>query len=261
MSLLYIEKVTRKSLYFLAVPLYFLSFNLHANDTQMKNLINDITKMYMSSMVYVFKSQPLINEKNIDKKALLGERFIDNIKKTYSTKYNEAFPKEDHYAKTMLLQAMVEVMDDNKALLYDDEIGFKGIIPATFAFQLSAKLSTKGIGLKIKFTRTAGQIRNKMNSPDSWESRIMNKIQNNPQIYYDQNALLNGKPAIRQFTPLPMANYCLACHGVPENNPSNIGKIRSEWTDIDITGFEMENWTIDDFGGGVSISIEKSVLQ
>jgi hypothetical protein len=215
----------------------------------------------MSSMVYVFKSQPLINNKNFDKTALLGQRFIDNIKRTYRAKYNEDFPKDDHFAKTVLLQAMVEVMDDNKALLYDDEIGFKGIIPATFAFQLSAKLSTKGVGLKIKFTRTAEQIRNKLNRPDSWENSVMQKIQNNPQIYYDENALLNGKPAIRQFTPLPMAHYCLACHGIPEYNPLNTDIEKSEWRNIDITGFEMENWAIDDFGGGVSISIEKSVLE
>jgi len=260
MALGQINKICKRSFCFLVIPIYLVSFNINANDIQMRKLINDITKMYMSSMVYVFKSQPLINEKNIDKTELLGQRFIENIKQIYRLKYNEDFPKEDHFAKTMLLQTMVEVMDDNKELLYDDEIGFKGIIPATFAFQLSAKLSTKGVGLKIKFTRTEGQIRNKLNRPDSWENSVMEKIQNNPEIYYDEKALLNGKPAIRQFTPLPMAHYCLACHGFPENNLLNVGKKKSEWTNIDITGFEMENWTIDDFGGGVSISIEKSVL-
>lgn len=261
MALAHIKNVTLRVFCFFAIPLYLVSFNINAKDTQMKGLINDITKMYMSSMVYVFKSQPIINGTNIDKKELLGKRFIDNIKQTYRSKYNEEFPKENHFSKTILLQAMVEVMDDNKALLYDDEIGFKGIIPATFAFQLSAKLSTKGVGLKIKFTRTEGQIRNKLNRPDAWESSVMQKIQNNPKIYYDETALLNGKPAIRQFTPLPMAHYCLACHGIPENNLLNVGKIKSEWTSIDVTGFEMENWTINDFGGGVSISIEKSVLR
>lgn len=156
---------------------------------------------------------------------------------------------------------MVEVMDDNKELLYDDEIGFKGVIPATFAFQLSAKLATKGIGLNIKFTRTENGIRNSLNKPDSWENTVMKKIKAIPKIYYDENALLNGKAAIRQFTPLPMVPLCLACHGVPSQNPLNVGKDPSQWTTIDITGFEMENWTLDDFGGGVSISIEKSVLQ
>mgnify|MGYP005812778939 CR=1 FL=1 len=237
------------------------SFQVYADNTKMKQVINDVTKMYMSSMVYIFKNQPLINQKAADKSSLLGLSFIDNIKQTYLAKYKEEFPKEDHLVKSMLVQAMIEVMDDNKELLYDDEIGFKGIIPATFAFQLSAKLATKGIGLKIKFTRTEGDIRNIFNRPDTWESTVMEKIVTDPKIYYDDNAQLDGKVAIRQFTPLPMAQYCLACHGTPADNPLNSGKDKSEWTNIDITGFEMENWTIDDFGGGVSISIVKSVLE
>ena len=100
-----------------------------------------------------------------------------------------------------------------------------------------------------------------LNRPDSWESSVMQKIIKKPQIYYDNNAKVNGKAAFRQFTPLPLAPYCLACHGSPKDNPLNHGKERSEWTDIDMTGFTMENWTMDDFGGGVSISIEKAILQ
>ena len=247
--------------FFLIVCIYFTCFQSIANEENMKPLINDITKIYMSSMVYIFINQPLINQKGGDKSDLFGDRFIQNIKQTYRGKYSEEFPQYAHLAKNILLEAMIEVMNDNQELLYDDEIGFKGIIPATFASQLSAKLATKGIGLKIKFTRTEGSIRNKLNKPDNWENSVMLKIIKKPQIYYDENAQLNGKPAIRQFTPLPMAHYCLACHGSPRHNPLNKNKKKIDWTNIDITGFEMENWTIDDFGGGVSISIEKSILQ
>lgn len=251
----------QKKLCLLSFLVFCFNSQANADNTRMKKVINDITKIYMSSMTYIFINQPLINQKTDDKSELFGQKFLDNIRQTYSSKYSEEFPQEDHYAKTILLQTMVEVMDSNKELLYDQDIGFKGIIPATFAFQLSAKLATKGIGLKIKFTRTAGNIRNILNRPDSWETSVMKKIINTPKIYYDENALLNNKPAIRQFTPLPMAHFCLACHGKPENNPLNAGKNQSEWTDIDMTGFKMENWTIDDFGGGVSISIEKSFLK
>lgn len=250
-----------RQLHLLIVLSFLSSFQVNADNKKMKQVINDVTRMYMSSMVYIFKNQPLINQTKADKSPLFGLSFIANIKQTYRHKYGEEFPKEDHLIKRMLLQAMIEVMDDNKALLYDDEIGFKGIIPATFAFQLSAKLATKGIGLKIKFTRTVGGIRNIFNSPDAWESTVMEKIITDPKIYYDENAMLDGKVAIRQFTPLPMASYCLACHGTPADNPLNAGKDKSQWSEIDITGFKMENWTIDDFGGGVSISIVKSVLE
>lgn len=237
------------------------SFQSTANDEKMKKIIGDVTKMYMASMTYIFKSQPLINQKGGDKSSLFGNDFIENVKQTYQSKHNEQFPQINHLSKKMLLQAMVEVMEDNRELFNDEELGFKGIIPAIFAFQLSAKLSTKGVGLKIKFTRTPDNIRNRLNIPDEWEISVMQKILEKPRIYYDDKAVLNGKPAYRQFTPLPMKPYCLNCHGTPANNPLNSGKVKSEWTNIDMTGFEMENWTIDDFGGGVSISIEKSILK
>jgi hypothetical protein len=256
-----LTRTVLRSLYVLIGFHFFMGLQANADDTKMKNLLGDITKMYMSSMVYIFQNQPLINQPEGDKTKLFGKPFIDNLKQIYHAKYNEAFPTVDHFAKKMLLQAMVEVMDDNKELLYDPDIGFKGVIPATFASQLSARLAAKGVGLKIKFTRTEGSIRNILNLPDPWESSMMHKIIKNPKIYYDENALLNGKPAIRQFTPLPMAPYCLSCHGTPDKNILNIGKVKSQWSNIDITGFEMENWTIDDFGGGISISIEKSVLK
>jgi len=227
---------------------------------EMRQVIGDITKIYLSSMVYIFKHQELINQKGGDKDELFGDSFMENVKAVFETKYKDEFPKNDYFAIRMLVQAMVEVMEDNKPLLNDTEIGFKGFIPAIFAFQLSEKLSIKGIGLKIKFTRTKAGLRNTFNFPDAWEIAMMEKIIRTPRIYYDENATLNGRPAYRQFTPLPMKPYCLNCHGKPENNPLNYGKKEADWTNVDMTGFPMENWSMQDFGGGVSVSIEKSNL-
>lgn len=243
------------------ISLVVLPARASSTDENSKILIGEVTKMYMSSMIYIFRNQPLINGKSSDKSELQGEKFINNIEAVYKAKYQEPLPAVDHYIKRILFEAMVEVMADNKPLLHDNDIDFKGIIPATFAFQLSAKLATKGIGLKIKFTRTKDSIRNVLNTPDEWESSVMQKIMLEPKIYYDNNAFINDKPAFRQFTPLPMAGFCLACHGTPSSNPLNTGKKVENWTDIDMTGFKMEGWTINDFGGGVSISIEKAVLE
>ncbi|TPH13894.1 Tll0287-like domain-containing protein [Litorilituus lipolyticus] len=251
------------SQFYRIIPFLFclVTFASQANLSFEKIILNEITKMYMSSMTFIFLNQPLINQKGGNKEALFGDKFIDNIKATYQQKHNEEFPLLDHKLKQLLVQSMVEVMEDNKMLFNDEDIGFKGIIPAIFAAQLSAKLATKGIGLKIKFTRTKEDIRNVLNIPDQWESKVMAKIIEKPEIYYDEQAIINDKPAYRQFTPLPMAPYCLKCHGSMEHNPLNAGKDKEEWTNIDMTGFEMENWTLNDFGGGVSISIEKSVLE
>jgi len=245
----------------ICVYFLFLSMLSYGQGDKKQHVLNDITKMYMASMTFIFKNQPLINQRGGDKAVLFGDNFIDNIKATYREKYGDEFPELNHVLKKMLLQAMVEVMEDNRVLFDDEEIGFKGIIPAIFAAQLSAKLSTKGIGLKIKFTRTKDDIRNVVNLPDEWEEMIMKKVINKPAVYFDNNGMLDGNPAYRQFTPLPMAAHCLKCHGSMVDNPLNFGKDKSQWTNIDMTGFEMENWTISDFGGGVSLSIEKSVLE
>ncbi|NQZ81979.1 MAG: DUF3365 domain-containing protein [Colwellia sp.] len=245
----------------LSLFLLFSSMLAKANDQEMKRIVDQVSKMYISSMVFLFKHQWLINQKGGDKSELFSEPFINNIKRVYEEKYQEDFPKSDHIAKKMLLQSMIEVMEDNRPILTDADIGFKGIIPATFASQLGRKLAIKGIGLKIKFTRMNEGIRNKANIPDAWESAMIQKIIKVPKIYYDANAVVDGKAVYRQFTPLPMKPYCLKCHGTMADNPLNEGKDRSQWTNIDMTGFEMENWKITDFGGGVSILMEKSSLQ
>ncbi|MFT4924145.1 MAG: hypothetical protein ACI8WB_000223 [Phenylobacterium sp.] len=54
-----------------------------------------------------------------------------------------------------------------------------------------------------------------------------------------------------------MQRFCLNCHGHPKDNPLNAGKPSSQWTSVDMTGFEMENWKFSDFAGGVSVSIYK----
>jgi hypothetical protein len=243
--------------------LFFLTVSTStlADHEDMKQVVEEISKMYISSMVFLFKHQWLINQKGGDKSELFSDKFVNNITRVYEEKFQESFPKADHHAKKMLLQTMVQVMEDNRPILTDEDIAFKGIIPATFASQLGRKLAIKGIGLKIKFTRMDEGIRNRANTPDAWESEMIENIIKEPKIYYDANAIVDGKAVYRQFTPLPMKPYCLNCHGTMADNPLNNGKDKSLWTDIDMTGFKMENWKISDFGGGVSILMEKSSLE
>ncbi len=252
-----------KSLISLLLGFIFLatSVSTSANDEKMKQVVDEISKIYISSMVFLFKNQWLINQKGGDKSELFSDKFISNITRVYEDRYQENFPKADHHAKKMLLQTMIEVMENNRLILIDEDIGFKGVIPATFASQLGRKLAIKGVGLKIKFTRMKEGIRNRANIPDAWESAMIQRVIKEPRIYYDANAIIAGKAVYRQFTPLPMKPYCLKCHGIAADNPLNKNKDPSQWTNIDMTGFKMENWKITDFGGGVSIVMEKSSLK
>jgi len=230
----------------------------HNVDTsrEKSELISEIAKTYQASITYIFKNQTLINQKGGDKSKLFGQAFISNVKKTYQTKFNKSFPEQNSPVIKSLIQVMIEVMESNRTLLYDNDITFKGFIPAIFAFQLSEKLSKKNLGVKIKFTSKPSQIRNQLNQPDFWEIEAMNRVQKQKLInYYDDQATYLNKPAQRYFLPVKMQPFCLSCHGVPANNPLNAGKKEAQWSNIDRTGFPMENWTLNDFGGGISITL------
>ena len=61
------------------------------------------------------------------------------------------------------------------------------------------------------------------------------------------------------MTKVELSPMCLQCHGSPENSPENSGIPEEQWTNIDRFGFEMENWTLTDFGGAVSVTFTEKV--
>lgn len=230
-----------------------------------QRLVSETAKIYQASMSYIFKQQPLINQKGGDKAVLFGQQFINQVKKTYQAKFKQPMPAQNSRLYTLLLRAMVEVMEDNRTLINDKDIGFKGLIPATFAFQLSQAMENEGLGVKIKFTNVAHQVRNQMNQPDVWESGVMKKFQgvcnkNCLADYFEEVFISKDTPAYRYFVPVKLQRFCLNCHGEPQDNPLNIDKDRQQWTSVDITGFAMENWQDDDFAGGISVTIYKQDL-
>jgi len=228
-----------------------------AEDISNKNKIQEIAKVYSASMQYIFKNQTLINNQSRQKEALFGSNFISNVKSTYKQKFmTNTFPDENILAIKVLLEVMIEVMEDNRTLILDEDISFKGFIPAIFAFQISERYSKKGIGIIVKFTNEADRVRNKFNTPDPWEADAIKNIkQNKLAEYYDENGLYKGAKSSRYMIPVAMSAMCLTCHGTPKENPANFNIPRIEWTLLDKTGFPMENWKMSDFGGGISVTI------
>jgi len=221
--------------------------------------IVDISKIYYASMTYIFSNQKLINATHFEKEELFGDKFINNLKVEYSKKYNtDIFPDKNSRLVKALLEAMVEVMDDNKTLLLDEDITFKGFIPAVFAFQISEKYAKKGLGVRLKFTNERQRIRNKFNSPDSWETNAIKLIKEfKLKEYYVDNGKYKDVRAQRLMIPVNMSQMCLTCHGTPKDNPINFNKPIKDWTSIDKTGFTMENWLLSDFGGAISVTLFK----
>jgi len=226
-------------------------------DLSKKSEIEEIAHIYSASMQYIFKQQTLINSQIQQKPNLFGQLFINNVKSTYLKKYNNKhFPGEHNLATKTLLEVMIEVMEDNKTLLLDQDITFKGFIPAIFAFQISERYSQKGIGIKIKFTNELSRVRNKFNIPDLWEMDAIKQLQQHKLTeIYDEKASFRGVASLRYITPVPMSNMCLTCHGSPKDNPANVNKAKREWTNYDKTGFKMESWKITDFGGAISVTV------
>jgi len=246
--------------YFISLLILLLILPLSTlalGNTSKKQEIQEIAKIYSASMQYIFKQQTLINHQSQDKEVLFGNKFIDKIKLTYKKKFNtSSFPDENKLTIKVLLEVMVEVMEDNKTLLLDEDIKFKGFIPAIFAFQISEKYSKKGIGLKVKFTNELDRVRNKFNSPDSWEIAAIGKLKQQAlSEFYDPKGFYKGSESFRYIIPVTMSPMCLTCHGTPENNPENLNRPINKWTLFDKTGFKMEHWKLTDFGGAISVTI------
>jgi len=242
----------------LALLILLFNSSCFAQASNPESFISDISKIFTASMYHIFKNQAVINQKGGDKSSLFDEKFIEGLKQTYKQKHHKSFPEKSSRLQSLLLKTMVEVMEENRTLINDEDLGFKGFIPAIFAFQVSEKLSRKGIGIKIKFTNMIGSVRNPLNLPDAWEIRAMNKFKNSKlEPLFDDTSLMNNIPSYRYFLPMKLDKFCLNCHGKPSDNPLNRDKDITEYTHIDMTGFPMENWTLASFAGGMSITIYK----
>ena len=77
------------------------------------------------------------------------------------------------------IDAMQEVVDEAQPVINDASRGFKGFLPAVFAYRVAERFDRKMNGLAyLKLTAPAELIRHVPNSPDVWEdAMIKNKIQ------------------------------------------------------------------------------------
>lgn len=222
-------------------------------DAEDKESITAIAKIYQASMAYIFHQQSLINSHNRVKGELFGQHFIDKVQNTYNEMFNQPFPERDKHVSNLLMLMML-VMEDNRTLILDDDIGFKGFIPAIFAFQLSQKYKERGMGLNIKFTNAEQRVRNKLNSPDYWEQNAIAALADGiTEEVFDNNASYEGKPALRYMRAVEMTIMCLNCHGALQDNPTNKGRKKEHWQHKDKTGFLMEGWKLSELGGGISV--------
>ncbi len=229
-----------------------------ANDLE-RPMLNAIQIVNAAKKV-IFSEQRVINSPEPEgKEILFGNLFIEQIERRYKEIYDREIPFRQHPLTKELLYYLPLVNELNRALIFDSSVKFKGIIAATYTSQLSHLLSLNQEAMHLKFTAPLHLLRNKLNSPDSWEKSVMKQFQTDKwtqgKAYFEQDVDFQGRLAYRIMLPLNFSPTCLSCHGRPRDNPANSGLKKAQWTDVDVSGFTMEKMQTGDFAGAISFSI------
>jgi hypothetical protein len=146
-----------------------------------------------------------------------------------------------------MMNAIVEVVDNNQETINAPGMGFKGFIPAVFARLVAEEFGRRAKGeAEVKVTTPPELVRNRKARPDQWESAIIKTKLLDPawpvgQSYSDTVAT-NGRSAFRIMVPEYYVESCLACHGGPKG-------------EMDITGYPKEGGKLNDLGAAISITL------
>ena len=227
---------------FLCILLNFLPiFHLQANEYQSKLEVlgSDTLRILHASKEFIFQNQALINSSDLNKESLFGDSFIQNVKEHYEKKYHEVFPAFDHPIKSHLREAMLAVMENNRALIYDTHLSNKGFIPAVFTSQVSAYLTNSGYPIRLHWTAPKPLLFNPVHEGDEWEKSLFELLAqktDSQHFYYT-----NSATEFRAFSPLYYGSDCLNCHGAQKKSLSK-------------PGYPESNAVLGQFAGGVSLS-------
>jgi cytochrome c553 len=145
-----------------------------------------------------------------------------------------------------LMDAIVEVMDENQSQINAMGTGFKGFIPAVFARLVDEAFARRAKGeAEIKVTAPANLVRNRKARADAWEAEVMSTklLQADwPRGQPFSAMVQEGRSAFRIMVPEYYAESCLSCHGMPKGA-------------MDKTGYPKEGGKVGDLGAVISITL------
>lgn len=225
-------------------------------EVKTRQVAKDITDIYLAGMRTIFEYQQVINSASEQKESLFGDAFIGEVKKQYLVIHASDFPSLDRPLIGFLISSMKLVMEENRALIYDDKLTQKGFIPATFAFQLSQQFSNGHYPVSLKYTGFSQVVFNELNIPDAWEAKVLNKMSLPGwpvQQRYLERVEVNGETATRYLSPLFYTPPCMECHGSIQDSPLNRDKPIHQWVNKNRFGFPMPNAKVGELGGGISL--------
>ena len=210
-----------------------------------------LTTLLRSARQVISDHQGFINESTTGKE-LSGKELIEQAKTKYAGQTGHPVPSLDPTsAEGQMLRAemdaMEEVIDEAQPRANDSSRGFKGLLPAVFAYRVAERFRRKVGELGyLKLTAPSEMVRHQANLPDAWEDQmIKSKFQSGrwkKGEFVEQEAQLDGKKAYRVLIPEYYETSCLACHGEPRGS-------------ADITGGKKEGGRLGDLGGAISAAI------
>jgi len=244
--------------------LALLFLNNKALGVDYPGLSLEVINIFMASKEVLFEKQAEINSANGDKSSLFGQLFLHEIDLVYRKNHGQPLPKADHPIKALLYQSILSVMEDNRALIMDPDLVYKGLIPATFSFQLSQRFSNSGYPVKIKFVGLRNNLVNEANNPDVWEYEVLSKVAasaSEDSGLVQQVTEEKGRSMVRTLKPIYFSLDCLSCHGTVSDNSVNEFISKEHWTLINKAGFKMPNYQLGDLAGGVSLKLDVLGIQ
>jgi Protein of unknown function (DUF3365) len=214
-------------------------------------IAQSLAQMLRSARTVISDSQAKIDDPAVGDKGLTGRIVLDlAIQKYKATTGVDPTSIDPKTRQGMLLQAMmdaiVEVMDENQSQINAKGTGFKGFIPAVFARLVDEAFARRAKGeAEIKVTAPLNLVRNRKARPDAWEAEVISTklLQADwPRGQPFSATVQDGHPAFRVMVPEYYAESCLACHGTPKG-------------EMDKTGYPKEGGKIGDLGAVISITL------
>jgi len=230
-----------------------------------KDNSSTLDELKLSSKNIIEKNQNLFNKNKdgstIDKK-FNGEKFASDSYSLYkkmtsgkSLKGNDLKNSNDYKqlseALTTYLAAARIIVAKNQKLINTDKDGKanpKNFYPAVFGRYASYEFKKRS-GIVMKQTTLGkggyGARNSKYNSPDSWETKALNKFESSSWKRgegFGEEVSESGSKYYRYMKPLEIKQACLGCHGDPKGEK-------------DISGHIKEGYKLNDIRGGISVKI------
>jgi len=211
-----------------------------------------LAELLRDARTVISNNEDLINNPAIGDKHLTGSKVLSDAVALYKKNTGvdpQAIDPNSRQGRLLhaMMNAIVEVMDDNQETINDKGTGFKGFIPAVFGRLVSETFNGLAENQAvIKITTPPDIVRNIRARPDAWETAVIEKKLLSADWRKGQpfsaDVTIHGHPAYRIAVPEYYEQSCLACHGSPEGQ-------------LDITGYPKEGRKVGDLGGVISITL------